>query len=227
MAATHANSLMVRTSKQLSYLLRHGAVKEGLQLRDDGYVRLRDILNRPYFRTNRIDENYIRRLVESNDKRRFELTEMRDEEAQTGEGEAEAEHAPSLFIRASQGHSLAVVDDEKLLRKLEPESVSQYPHVVHGTFLRFWEAIKRQGLRSMTRNHVHFAPGYPDEAQVISGMRASCDVLIEIDVDRAMAAGMTFYVSDNNVILTRGFDGHVAPTYFKRVVDRHGNDLPF
>jgi 2'-phosphotransferase len=34
----------VQLSKTLSYLLRHGAEKEKLPIRDDGYVRVRDLV---------------------------------------------------------------------------------------------------------------------------------------------------------------------------------------
>jgi 2'-phosphotransferase len=42
----------------------------------------------------------------------------------------------------------------------------------------------------MTRNHIHFAPGLPKEEGVISGMRQSCDVIIEIDLSAAIKDGI-------------------------------------
>lgn len=39
----------VKISKSLSYILRHGAVKEGLEISSDGYVKLSDILSKPKF----------------------------------------------------------------------------------------------------------------------------------------------------------------------------------
>ncbi len=36
---------MVRISKYLSYLLRHGAEKEGLAMRADGFARVEDIVS--------------------------------------------------------------------------------------------------------------------------------------------------------------------------------------
>jgi len=56
----------------------------------------------------------------------------------------------------------------------------------------------------MTRNHIHFAPGMPKEEGVVSGMRASCDIIIQIDMALAMEDGIKFYISTNNVILTEG-----------------------
>lgn len=40
----------VAISKKLSYLLRHGAEKEGLSIGQDGYVSLSSILNRHDFK---------------------------------------------------------------------------------------------------------------------------------------------------------------------------------
>lgn len=40
------NDESVRISKALSYILRHGAVKEGIAIGPDGYVKLTDILAR-------------------------------------------------------------------------------------------------------------------------------------------------------------------------------------
>lgn len=55
----------------------------------------------------------------------------------------------------------------------------------------------------MARNHVHFAPKFPGN-EVISGMRKTCDILIEIDIPKANKNGIDFYQSENEVILSRG-----------------------
>ncbi len=54
----------------------------------------------------------------------------------------------------------------------------------------------------MARNHIHFAPGMPTEEGVISGMRGTCDIYIQIDMEAAVKDGIKFYISSNNVILT-------------------------
>jgi 2'-phosphotransferase len=98
----------------------------------------------------------------------------------------------------------------------------QYPTVVHGTFSKFWGSIKAGGLKRMTRNHIHFAPDMPKEEGVVSGMRGSCDIIIEIDMGAAMKDGISFFLSSNNVILTEGVDGVLGPQYFLRVSKRDG-----
>jgi len=47
----------------------------------------------------------------------------------------------------------------------------------------------------MGRNHVHFAIGMPGEKEVISGMRMTCDVFIELDMEKALKDGMKIYIS--------------------------------
>ena len=38
----------------------------------------------------------------------------------------------------------------------------------------------------MARNHIHFATGLPGDDFVISGMRGSSQVIIEVDLKRAL-----------------------------------------
>ncbi|WWC93102.1 uncharacterized protein L201_008068 [Kwoniella dendrophila CBS 6074] len=61
----------VKASKGLAYILRHGAEKEGLHIRSDGYIKLNDVLARPKMRE--VDLQMVLRLVEENSKKRFEL----------------------------------------------------------------------------------------------------------------------------------------------------------
>jgi hypothetical protein len=71
----------------------------------------------------------------------------------------------------------------------------------------------------MKRNHIHMATGLPSSG-VISGMRATCEVVIHVDVALALADGIEFFLSANGVVLTSGVDGVLAPKYFKKVEDR-------
>jgi 2'-phosphotransferase len=102
------------------------------------------------------------------------------------------------------------------------EDPEQFPTVIHGTYTKFWKLIKEEGLKKMARNHIHFAPGMPKEEGVISGMRGTCDIYIEIDMFAAIKDGIKFYVSSNNVILTEGVDGALSPKYFKKVIRKNG-----
>lgn len=73
------------------------------------------------------------------------------------------------------------------------------------------------GLSKMKRNHIHLAQGVPGEG-VISGMRTSSQVLIFINLQKALDAGIKFFLSNNGVILTEGDDeGFLRPEFFERV----------
>lgn len=74
----------------------------------------------------------------------------------------------------------------------------------------------------MARTAIHFAIGLPNNKGVISGMRASCEIVIEINMPKAMYGEhkLPFYISDNSVILCEGLkDGSLPPEYFRTVYD--------
>ena len=147
-----------------------------------------------------------------------------DQQSATAQALSVTDAEPSHFlIRATQGHSIKTVDAASFLEPLSLSNESELPGtVVHGTFHGAWPAILRSGgLRCMGRNHVHFATGPSMESvlaaqkedaqkdtnkkdQVISGMRKDAQVLIYIDLRKALAAGCPFWRSENGVILSEG-----------------------
>lgn len=187
-------------SKRLVSILRHNAEKLNIKMDANGFVKVNDLLRRKEFRS--LDHNAIKHIVETNDKQRFSLKYEGNQ----------------LLIRANQGHSIRV---ENLALKpiLKGED---FDNVIHGTYLKAWHnAIKKEGLNRMNRMHVHFAIGEPGDCGVISGMRSSCQVMIYLNMDLALNDGLTFFLSENNVILTEGDeDGFVKPKYFQKVIER-------
>lgn len=196
---------LVAISKNLSYILRHGASAEGIPIRNDGYVLVSDLLNWKDLRDVTVEQ--IREVVETNSKKRFELLD---------------EPSGKLMIRAVQGHSLAVegLDMEEIT------DASEFPVVVHGTYLEVLPLIRQNGLSKMARNHIHFATALPS-SKPISGMRGSAEVVIHVNLDKALADGIKFYRSSNGVILSSGIDGILPPTYFKRISSQSGQELKF
>lgn len=90
--------------------------------------------------------------------------------------------------------------------------------VIHGTYLRNWEKINKEGISRMRRNHIHFATGLPGDKSVISGIRRDAEVFIYINFKQAIAEGIQFYKSVNNVILSSGNQqGIIEPKYFLKV----------
>ncbi len=194
------NKSDVRVSKALSYLLRHGAEKEKLRLSSDGYARVDDILKHRTLQNVTLAD--VQRVVKNNEKQRFKLIQ---------------DNGGVWKIRANQGHSIAVDVAMKPIRSAEDA-----PVVVHGTSRAAYRLIATTGgLKPMGRQHIHFALGLPGATGVISGMRASCEVFIYIDLEQALADGIPFFRSENGVILSPGDKtGCIAPSYFSRVVTR-------
>lgn len=65
------NNKDIKLSKYLSWLLRHGAVKDGLDINSAGYVKIDDILDQKNNKHMTFDD--IKNVVKNNDKKRFEL----------------------------------------------------------------------------------------------------------------------------------------------------------
>uniref|UniRef100_M8CBH7 2'-phosphotransferase n=1 Tax=Aegilops tauschii TaxID=37682 RepID=M8CBH7_AEGTA len=65
-------------------------------------------------------------------------------------------------------------------------------------------------------------------ADEVSGMRRSANILIYLDVRKALQDGMKLYISDNKVVLTEGFDGVVPVKYLEKMETWTGRPLiPF
>lgn len=96
----------------------------------------------------------------------------------------------------------------------------------------------------MARNHIHLAQDV-GSSNVISGthripsvvswvfldgatgMRKSSEILVYIDVQKAINAGTKFYLSANGVVLTEGDEqGFLLPRFFSRVETTARTPLP-
>jgi len=209
----------VRISKALTQILRHRAQSLGVHIRNDGFCSLQQVMQVRLLTEQQCCLDDVYRVVQDSDKQRFELLEERG----------------VWLIRATQGHSMKVVDDDHLLQRLELNDPDLPESCVHGTYRRNWESITSNGLLAggpqgnTFRNHVHFAPFEPGDGRVISGMRYDCDLAIWINLRNALQDGMPFYRSANQVILSPGFDGVIPTWYFTKAKDlRSGEskDLP-
>lgn len=209
----HSRNSDTHLSKSLSWLLRHGAIKEGLNIRTDGFIDLDEILSHQTFRQKNCTEVDIKRLVKNDNKNRFTMVESNIE--------------GKWKLKANQGHSISQVGELGLRKICEKSEVPSI--VVHGTYSRYWHLIKGEGLRRMNRNHIHFAISdsvdQKQGEQQISGIRENCQILIYIDVLKAMESGIEFYISENNVVLSSGKNGFIKPEFFSKIVDRKTGKL--
>lgn len=173
----------------------------GLQMATDGFLFVEDLLAHPQFHSYTLED--VERVVTTNDKQRFKLRSHPED--------------GRLQIRANQGHSVQVMDLE--LKPVLAGSPDCPVEAVHGSYLRNWLSIQRQGLSRMSRTHIHLASGLPGEDGIVSGMRKNCDLAVFIDVPRALADGIEFFWSENGVLLTAGdAEGKLLPKYFTRAL---------
>ncbi len=79
----------------------------------------------------------------------------------------------------------------------------------HGTATRFLDSIRKDGLRSGSRQHVHLSA---DPATAIAvGSRHGKPVVLTVQAGRLHRAGGQFYLSENGVWLTSA----VPPEYLE------------
>ncbi len=183
------NNRRTKISKSLSYHLRHGLHNLPFPIESDGFVKISDLLTLKEF--SGVTKEEIKLEVELNEKKRFALDSSGEK------------------IRANQGHSTEagkLIDSTKLLTKI----TDPLDYCVHGTTKQALPQILQTGLNKMNRTHIHFAskPG------AISGFRKSSEVLIYLDMKKAMEDGLEFFMSENNVILCMG---PIDKKYFLKV----------
>ncbi|KAL3872212.1 hypothetical protein ACJMK2_040150 [Sinanodonta woodiana] len=191
-----------RLSRCMARILRHDT---NGQHDTDGYMYVRDLLSR--HEISSYTEEDVRRVVRNDSKTRFELTYDKHGE---------------LKVKATQGHTIGL-QDTSLKEIMNHRDVRA---VLHGTKSHCWEIIKTNGLSRMRRDHIHFCEA---ETNVTSGFPAGCDVVISIDLKKALEDGIPFFQSKNKVILSPGNQNGIIPTkYFKDVYRRQtGERLAF
>lgn len=170
-------------SKRLSLHLRHEPQGLGLTLEPAGWVGVDDLLkafSQKYFP---LTLEQLQTVVANNDKKRFAFDE-------TGQK-----------IRANQGHSVEV--DLQLQPQTPPEIL------YHGTAQHNLEAILREGLKPMSRQHVHLSSD-PETARKV-GSRHGKPLILKVKAGAMHGAGGVFYRSDNGVWLTE----QVAPGWLE------------
>ena len=159
-------------SKFLSYVLRHAPESIDLDLDRDGWADVDALIDGAGRQGHAFDLLALREVVETNDKRRFTLSD------------------DGRRIRAAQGHSSSQV---------EVRHVAKAPPALlyHGTASRLLASIEAQGLIPGSRHHVHLSED-PQTALAV-GKRYGQPVLLTVDTQAMRAAGAVFYQADNGV----------------------------
>lgn len=160
-----------RISKFLSLVLRHVPEKIGLNIDEYGWASIKELMLKSKLNFSLED---LEEVVETNDKKRFTFND------------------DLTKIRASQGHSIKV--------DLELKEIKPPEFLYHGTVSKFMVLIKEQGLKKMSRNHVHLSENRETAMKV--GSRRGQAIILSVRSGEMYRKGVKFYQSKNEVWLT-------------------------
>ena len=160
-------------SKFISLVLRHRPEVIGLQLDENGWANVNELIQKINENGTVVDFDTINTVVEINDKKRFAFNENK------------------TMIRANQGHSIEV--------QLNLNAVIPPDILYHGTAEKNIESILKEGLKKQERQHVHLSLQI-DMAKAV-GSRHGRPAVLHINSKAMTAAGFVFYLSDNGVWL--------------------------
>jgi putative RNA 2'-phosphotransferase len=166
----------VRLSKFLALVLRHKAAAFGLAPDAEGFVPLAAlvaIVEREF--GGRAGLADIQRLVDEGQPRRYEIR-----------GDQ---------IRASYGHSLPASAPVAYPPATPPATL------YHGTPARALAAIRRDGLRAMSRQYVHLSTTV-ERARDVGSRRAGEPIILRVRAEAAAAVGIPFYSPEPKHFLT-------------------------
>ena len=165
---------IVRTSKYLSYVLRHNPAALGLDLDPGGWADVDALLERARADGRPVDRPLLNRVILHGEKERFTLSD------------------DGAKIRANYGHSINVDLD---LTPTPPPT-----HLYHGTARHSLSIIRDEGLHPRSRQYVHLS-STPEEAKQV-GSRHGSPVVLTVDAQSLHKAGHSLYRSTDAVWLT-------------------------
>lgn len=172
------------TSKFISLILRHKPETIGISLDEHGWADVQELIDGINASgSHRLDIDLLEEIVRTDEKQRYSFND---------------DHTR---IRANQGHSIPV--DVELEEKTPPDML------YHGTGEKYVASIDEQGLIPKSRLYVHLSADIPTARKV--GSRHGKPVIYSIDCARMTVDGYRFYLSANNVWLTK-----TVPTKYLR-----------
>ena len=164
------------TSKFISLILRHKPETIGITLDEHGWADVQALIDGVNgFPGNVLDMELLEEIVRTDSKQRYSFNE---------------DHS---LIRANQGHSIPV--DVELEERIPPDILW------HGTGEKYVASIDAAGLISKSRLYVHLSSNMETARKV--GSRHGKPVIYEVNCRQMLADGYHFYLSVNNVWLTK------------------------
>lgn len=165
----------LQLSKTISFILRHQPVLFELELDDEGWVGVNDLLDairREQPRFHSITQTDVERIIGESDKRRYEIRDGQ--------------------IRALYGHSIP--------NKLKKTPATPPPTLFHGTTDQVISLIMQDGLKPMSRQYVHLSVDV-ETARLVARRKPGKVILLKVAAEQAHQAGIKFYEGNEAVWL--------------------------
>ena len=169
-------STIKQTSKFISLILRHKPETIGITLDEHGWANVQELIDGINMSGScQLGLQTLEEIVRTDEKQRYSFNE------------------DMTLIRANQGHSIPV--DVELQESIPPSVL------YHGTGEKYVSSIDEQGLLPKSRLYVHLSADLETARKV--GQRHGKPVIYTIDCSSMIADGYKFYLSANNVWLTK------------------------
>ena len=168
---------LVELSKEISYALRHAPWEYELELDEQGFVPIAQLLH-ALNESNEFEREIIRadleQIIATSEKKRHEIVGDK--------------------IRALYGHTI-------------PQIIKKEPGIppavlYHGTTHRALPQILQDGLKPMQRQYVHLSIDV-ETATRVGKRRDPEPVILKIDTEAAQKAGIQFYIGNDKVWLCK------------------------
>lgn len=161
-------------SKFLSLVLRHKPETIGIQIDQNGWVDVDELIEKSNKYGVQFDREILNHVVATNSKKRFAFNDKFDK------------------IRASQGHSIEI---ELGYSNQKPPEI-----LFHGTSEKSVESILKKGLNKQHRQHVHLSSDIDTAIKV--GQRHGKPFVFLVFAEKMYKDNFQFFISENGVWLT-------------------------
>lgn len=165
---------MSGSSRFLSMVLRHKPEEIGLELDNNAWADVNDLLSKMKKTGRTLSRAQLEEIVDTNDKKRFTLSQ------------------DGTRIRAAQGHSFNV--------NLGLDPIAPPDVLFHGTARENLDSLFSLGIQSKGRSQVHLTKD--EETAIEVGSRHGKAVVLAVSTKRMHSDGHKFFQADNGVWLT-------------------------
>ena len=177
----------LKLSKEVSYALRHAPWEYELELDEEGFVPIEQLLSSlnetgHYERPLTADD--LREMIKAGEKVRHEIVGDK--------------------IRALYGHSVPM--------HIQKQEATPPDFLYHGTTHKALSKILESGLKPMSRQYVHLSVDV-EIATTVGKRRDDEPVILIVDAKKAHEDGVKFYIGNDKVWLA----DQVGPQYLKIV----------